>query len=548
MGIEKLATGINGLDQVLSGGYPAHRSTLIQGGPGTGKTILAVFFLYKQLEKGDSSVFVTCDESPENILNHMRNFGLDVDKYLQQKKLNFVDLRPVLDQDIVGEYELSALLLRIQAVCQPESVIVIDSIQNLFLGLLPKDPRIELLRLLDWVHSQKLTALVTASATNAHFSMELFEEHSMDCVIGLNMLFSNNLMTRYLTVTKYRSSGHGTNQYPYSIQCDGIFLLPITATRLIGGVGASFLSTGIKRLDDMLGGEGIIENSVIMFSGTPGTGKTLFASRLGESLLQNNHRVLFVNFEETTEDLIRNVHSAGIDLQSFIDSGQLRVLSSRSVEMGLEEHIISIIKNVNEHQATGVIVDPLSSLADMGSYTDVKMLLIRFVNYLKNLGVTLVFTELLKSKKSNRYHLAVSSMADTWIMLRSLESSSEFNRLIHVVKSRGSATSNQVKEFIISGQGIQIEDPFVGEGGMVFGTEKRIRIKQEESKRAEIKAELVEIESMLEGLGDEYDAHKHLEDVEYTEKRIELEAKRKALMRFIQNAELRTEFSRKLRE
>ncbi|MES9992041.1 MAG: circadian clock protein KaiC [Candidatus Thiodiazotropha sp.] len=521
---KKISTGLKGLDTVLKGGYPAASPTLLKGGPGTGKTVFSLGFTHAQLRQGGSAVIATCDESPERLVGYMDSFGMEGTEHLASGRLVILDFRPNLDETVVGEYDLSPILLRISHAIENSGaqILIIDSLQNLLLGLGVDKPRKEILELFDWIRDKGVTTLVTMSASLDDQQPSLLEEYAVDCVIHLSQNLDNQLMTRYLRVLKMRGSAHGSNSYPFSLTRRGVSLLPITATHLDGTMELERISTGIPRIDSMLGGEGYYKGASLMISGRSGSGKTILASSLLNQVLQQGEKAIYVSFEESQSDLKRNLQSVGIDLTNHLESGQLLIHSGRAIEMGLEDHLITIIDLVETESPRLLVLDPVSALMDMGSSRMVKMLMIRFISHIKTVGTTLVLTELLPDASADYSDLAISSLVDTWFRLRQVESNGELNRLIYVVKSRGSKTSNQVKEFTIGENGILLEDPYIGEGEVVVGSARVTRIKQEQEAMDRKRYELDQIEQALSTLQTAYESKQKVLGAEYESEKSEL--------------------------
>ncbi|MDF1757839.1 MAG: circadian clock protein KaiC [Legionellaceae bacterium] len=470
----KVSTGIQGLDKILNGGYLEHCPTLIKGGPGCGKTVFTLFFAKARVKDNCPVVYVTCDESGDSILSHMDSFGLEGSNMVSENMLKILDLRPVFDDEVYGEFDLSAVLLRIEQAAKKIGAksLVIDSLQSLLLGFEGYDAQVDLLKIFNWARKHDITILTTIADDSSNLNTNIYEEYIVDCAIELKQQLSNNLMTRYLRIVKLRGSAHGSNNFPFSIFSKGIFLFPITDTTLKTNFINEYISTGIKKLDKMLGGKGIRVGSPIMFSGRSGTAKSLFSAIFAGSSAAAGKKTLILSFEESPEDFINHAKSININLSPHIKTGMLEIKSHRSVQMGLEDHFISILELNERENFEVIIIDPISSLLDLGSEIDIKMMFIRFITYMKTKQITLFFNELLKDKSKEKSQLGLSSLTDSWVRLKAIESNGEFNRMIYVVKSRGEKTSNQIKEFIITSRGIEIEDPYVGEHEMVFGTKK----------------------------------------------------------------------------
>lgn len=499
MNEHKITSGLKGLDTILNGGYPLESPTLIKGGPGTGKTVFSLSFVHAQLQQGNAAVIVTCDESPQRLVGYMDDFGMSGSQHLNDGRLLLRDFRPITNEMVVGEYDLSPILLRISNAIETSGakVLVIDSLQNMLIGIGKPEPRLELLELFDWVRDKGVTTLVTMSGAESVRPFSLLEEYAVDCVIHLSQKIENNLMTRYLRVLKMRGSSHGSNNYPFSLTDKGVSLLPITATRLDKEMQAVRVSTGNAHIDDMLGGEGYLKGVSLMISGRAGSGKTILAATIMTQVLQQGGKAVYVSFEESEGELKNNLLSVDLDLAQHIDGGQLLVHSGRAVEKGLEDHLIAIINLIDQESPELLVLDPVSALIDMGSSKQVKQLMIRFISYVKGLGTTLVLNELLPDISEDYSDLAISSLVDTWFRLRQVEGNGELNRLINVVKSRGSKTSNQIKEFNITDQGISVEEPYIGDGELVVGSAKAARIEQDRERAERKLYELEDVEQEL---------------------------------------------------
>ncbi|MCG7868772.1 MAG: circadian clock protein KaiC [Candidatus Thiodiazotropha taylori] len=547
----RINTGVVGLDEILDGGYMKKSAILLKGGPGTGKTVFSLCFAYDQLRQGESAVIVTCEEAPERLLDHMEALGQSASQAYADGRLKILDFRPGLEDQVSGEYELSAALLRISHALEATNsqCLVLDSLHNLLLGMTNSgEPRVEIMQLFDWAREKDIATLVTISESPVITKKNLLEEYAVDCVIHLTQTLEDHLMTRYLRVIKLRGSAHGTNDYPFSLRSDGIRVLPITATRLDKGARSTRTSTGIATLDNMLGGDGYFDGSALMFSGRSGSAKTVFAASLAVAAVKQGQKALFISFEEAPGDLEQNLASVGMDLQKHTNSGGLTVTSHRAAECGLEEHLIRILEQVELHNPDLLVLDPVSSLADMGSTRQVKMLLIRFVAHIRSLGTTLLFTELMPDASEDFSNLSISSLVDTWFRLRQVESNGEFNRLINVIKSRGSATSNQTKEFLVTEHGIEIEDPYIGSGEMVFGSAKAAKIQQDLENQRQQEAELSRLQSALAAEQQGHESTIATLNAEFEEKRKALQEQFDRLKRQQEHAQKQRNKMQEVRE
>jgi circadian clock protein KaiC len=484
--------------------------------------VFSLSFVHAQLQQGVAAVIATCDESPERLVGYMDDFGMSGSKHLEEGRLLIRDFRPNLSETVVGEYDLSPILLRISNAIETSDakVLVLDSLQNLLIGIGKLEPRQELLELFDWVRDKGVTTLVTMSGPETVGQNSLLEEYAVDCVIHLSQVIEYNLMTRYLRVLKLRGSSHGSNNYPFSLTNEGVSLLPVTATRLDKEMQVARVSTGIGRIDEMLGGEGYIKGASLMISGRAGSGKTILSATIMAQVLEQGGKAIYISFEESESELKSNLQSVDLNLAQHVDSGQLLIHSGRAIEKGLEDHLISIIELLDRESPELLVLDPVSALMDMGSSKQVKMIMIRFISYIKARGTTLVLTELLPDVSEDFSDLAISSLVDTWFRLRQVESNGELNRLINVVKSRGSRTSNQVKEFTIGDHGINVEDPYIGEGELVIGSAKSARIEQELEEVERKRYELDEVKQALAALEDAHESRQKALGAEFeTEKR-----------------------------
>ncbi|HFT7238826.1 TPA: circadian clock protein KaiC [Legionella pneumophila] len=550
MNIYKTKTGVKGLDDVLNGGYIKNEPTLLKGGPGTGKTIFTLFFTHEQLKSNNNVIYITCDESPEKIIAHMDGFNLEGGKFLQEGKFLILDFTPVLSDEVAGEFNINALLLRIEQAQQKikANTLIIDSLQSILLGIKNYDPNYELLRLFQWARQKNLTVLTTMAETQTILQTEIYDEYVVDCAIELKQKVNNDLMTRYLRIIKNRGSSHGTNEYPFSITHKGISLLPITSTKLNTTIPAEYLRTGIKVLDRMLDNKGYQTGSQIIISGRSGTAKTLFAASFAQSAVRQGKKVLFISFEESPNDLIRHVKSINIDLMKYITKKKLHINARRPVEMGLEDHIISIIELAEEKQFDVLILDPITSLLDLGNAMEVKRLFIRFISHMKFLNKTIFLTELIPDYFKEVTMLGLSSLTGTWIRLSNLESNGEFNRLIHIAKARGIKTSNQIKEFYITDKGINIQAPYLGDNQMIFGSQKLAHILKEKQELQMRKEEIKRIELEIDKLLETQRAQLKIQEAQFLSKKTELIAKKNELIAKEEALVKRMESNKLLRE
>lgn len=473
--LEKAPTGLSGLDEVLSGGLPRGRPTLVCGAAGCGKTLLSMQFLVRgALDYGEPGVFIAFEERPEDLALNVSSLGFDLED-LQQRKLLSIDYIRVEPQEIIenGEYDLEGLFLRLGLAIDEVGAkrVVIDTLEMLLGGLANYGVvRAELRRLFEWLKERGVTAIITAERGDGKLTRHGLEEYVSDCVIVLDHRVVDQISTRRLRVVKYRGSTHGTNEYPFLIDEGGISVLPITSVGLDHSVSDERLSSGVTRLDHMLGGGGYYRGSTVLVSGTAGSGKSSLASHFAKAVCTAGERALYLSFEESPQQIMRNMRAISVDLRPCVDAGLLRFATSRPTAHGLETHLAMIHRLVRDFRPSAVILDPVSNFADNGGGSDSHRMLIRLVDYLKGEGVTAFMTSLTAGGAAlEQTETGISSVVDTWLLVRAFELNGERNRGLYVLKSRGMAHSNQVREFLITSQGIDLLDVYVGPGGVLTG-------------------------------------------------------------------------------
>jgi circadian clock protein KaiC len=460
--LTKAPTGIDGLDQLTHGGLPAGRTTLVCGGAGCGKTLLAASFLANgALHFGEPGVFMGFEENAEELVVNVASIGFDLDRLIAQRMIA-VDYVRVQRAEIeeTGEYDLEGLFIRLNhAIDQIDAKrVVLDTIETLFGGLSAEAMlRAELRRLFGWLKDKGVTAIVTGERGDGQLTRHGLEEYVSDCVILLDHRVDDQVSTRRLRIVKYRGSAHGTNEYPFLIDDQGLAVVPITAADLNHEVSDERISTGIPDLDEMLGGQGYYRGSSILVSGMAGSGKTSVATHFADAACSRGERCLYFAFEESPAQLIRNMRSIGFDLARWVDRGLLRVSASRPSLYGLEMHLATIYRQVDQFEPAAVVVDPISSLLSEGTQADVHAMLLRLIDHLKARGCTTLLTELTHGSIEVALTGArVSSLMDSWLLLLNRESAGERNRQLYLLKSRGMAHSNQVREFLLSDRGIEL--------------------------------------------------------------------------------------------
>ncbi|MBZ4041037.1 circadian clock protein KaiC [Flavobacterium hibisci] len=477
----KSPTGIDGLDDITNGGFPKGRPTLICGGAGCGKTLLSMQFLIKGItEYNEPGVFMSFEEPSDDLTLNVKSLGFDIEKLKADKKL-IVDHVRVERSEIeeAGEYDLDGLFIRLgHAIDSIKATrVVLDTVESLFGGLDNQAIlRAELRRLFHWLKAKGVTAIVTGERGEATLTRQGLEEYVSDCVIVLDHRVIDQVSTRRLRIVKYRGSTHGTNEYPFLIDTDGISVLPITSLKLDNEVSSDVVSTGVPGLNEMFKGGGFYRGSNILVSGTAGTAKTTIASYFANEQCEKNEKTIYFAFEESPQQLIRNMKSIGIDLQKHIKKGTLQIHSSRPSLNGLELHLLTLRKLIKEYVPTTIIIDPISNLITVGSQDEVRSMLVRLIDMLKAHNITALFTSLNKRTDEFRPDLAeesVSSLVDIWITVRDMEGIGERNRGIFIVKARGMGHSNKVREFVITNEGIELLDVELGPKGILTGSERQ---------------------------------------------------------------------------
>ena len=488
--LSKAPTGINGLDEITGGGLPRGRPTLVCGSAGCGKTMLALEFLVRGATQfGEPGVFMMFEENAQELTANVRSLGFDLDKLVAKKNILLDHVRVECSEiEETGEYDLEGLFIRLGHAIDSIGAkrVVLDTVEALFAGL-PNHAilRAELRRLFRWLKDRGMTAIITGEKGEASITRYGLEEYVADCVITLDHRVAEQICTRRLRVVKYRGTAHGTNEYPFIIGERGLSVLPITSLQLAHRASAERILTGIARLDDMLGGQGLYRGSSVLVTGSAGTGKSSIAAKFADTACRRGERTLLFAYEESSEQLLRNMRSIGIDLAPWVKKGLLQIHCSRPSMHGLEQHLVMMHDTVLAFRPGIVVVDPISNLTLDDSELAVRPTLMRLIDFLKKLQITSVFTSLTSGGTATSApedsQMGVSSLMDTWLLLRNVEFNGERNRLIYVLKSRGMAHSNQVREFVLSDAGIDLRAVYLGEDRVLTGT---ARVAQEAQERA----------------------------------------------------------------
>lgn len=485
--LKKAPTGIQGLDEITFGGLPAGRPTLICGSAGCGKSMFGAEFLVKGIHDYDEpGVLVTFEETPDDIISNVASLGFDFRGLIEEKKLvidHVVVNREQIDEN--GEFDLEGLFIRLGYAVDSIGAkrVVLDTIESLFSGFENQAIlRSELRRLFGWLKDRGLTTIITAERGEGTLTRQGLEEYVSDCVILLDHRVSGQVSTRRLRIVKYRGSTHGTNEYPFLIDSDGISVLPISSSDMNYEVSDKRIDTGVTELNDMLQG-GYYEGSSILLSGTAGTGKSTLAAHLADATCKAGRKCLYFSFEESPQQIVRNTSTIGLNLGQYLESGLLDIQSSRPTSFGLEMHLVQMHKKVETFQPDVVVVDPISNLRTNSSAEESAEMLVRLIDFLRSRGITTFMVSLTRSghglQTSNE---DLSSMVDAWLLLRDVETYGERNRIMYVLKARGTPHSNQLREFVIARDGIHLVPAYMGSQGVLTGS---ARIAQENLERIE---------------------------------------------------------------
>ena len=485
--LPKCPTGINGLDEITSGGFPRGRPTLICGEAGCGKTLMAVEFLVRGATQfGEPGVMMSFEETEPELKANAASLGFDLDRLVRTRKiaLDYVHIEPSEIQES-GEYDLEGLFARLNHAIDSIGAkrVVLDTLEALFGGFRNEAIlRAEFRRLFRWLKSKGVTAVITGERGSGQLTRSGLEEYVSDCVILLDHRVCDQIATRHLRIVKYRGSLHGTNEFPFLIGGDGISVLPITSLGLTHEVSTERVGTGIPRLDAMLGRRGFFRSSSILLTGTPGTGKTIVSANFADAACRRGERTMFFSFEESPNQIIRNMHSIGLHLDPHVKKGLLQFHSTRPSLYGLEMHLATMFKEIATFRPQVVVVDPITSMMNTGTPSECRAMVTRLVDYLKANQITSLFTSLTRGGHSlHQSEAAMSSLMDSWLLLQDLEGNGERNRVLYVLKARGMAHSNQVREFLISNHGVDLVDAYIGPSGVLTGSARAAQAAREKA-------------------------------------------------------------------
>jgi circadian clock protein KaiC len=461
--LEKVPTGIRGLDQVTHGGFPKGRTALVCGGPGAGKTLLGLEFLVRgALLYNEPGVCIALEETAEELVTNVASLGHNLPALIRAKKLaiDYVHIERKQIEE-TGEYDLEGLFIRLRAAIEQVKAkrVLLDTIELLFLGLNNEGiVRAELRRLFHWLKDAGVTAVVTAEIGNQSLTRYGLEEYVADCVIVLDHRVTEQVSTRRLRVVKYRGSSHGTNEYPFLLDDEGISVVPITSLGLTHTASTERISSGIPSLDVMLERKGFFRGSSVLVTGTAGTGKSSFSAAFAHAACGRGERALYFAYEESPSQILRNMGSVGVKLDKWLKNDLLRIHATRPTAAGLESHLAHMYQEIQEFSPSVVIVDPITNLVAAGDLHSVKAMLTRLIDFLKLKNVTAMFTNLVFGAGiMEETAIGISSLMDSWMVLRDVSQGEEERiRTLHLLKSRGMPHDTREHKFTLSNKGIQI--------------------------------------------------------------------------------------------
>ena len=543
--LAKTPSGIKGLDEITEGGLPLGRPTLVCGSAGCGKTLMAMEFLVRgATEYGEPGVFMAFEETAEELSQNVRSLGFDVETLVRQKRL-FVDYVRIERGEIeeTGDYDLEGLFIRLGHAIDSVGAkrVVLDTIEVLFGGLTNETIlRAELRRLFRWLKDRGVTAMITGERGEGALTRHSLEEYVSDCVILLDHRVMNDTSTRRMRIVKYRGSSHGTNEYPFLIDEEGFSVLPITSIGLQHKVTDERVPTGIARLDTMLDGQGYYRGSTVLVSGTAGSGKSSVAATFVDAASRRGERTLYMAFEEAPAQIIRNMRSIGLDLEPWAKKGLLHFHAARASLYGLETHLAVLHKQVKELAPRVLVLDPITNLLHTGaSRKEVTDTLTRLIDFLKMQGITVLMTSLTSGEKGpqEKTDVDISSLVDTWLLLRDIELGGERNRAMYILKSRGMPHSNQIREFLMTTRGIELADVYLGAEGVLTGS---ARVSQE----AREKAAILERQQAVEARQRELERKREALEARIAALRKEFEAESEELQRRLGEEKARVDVSR----
>ena len=560
VGLQKERTGIPGFDEITTGGLPAGRPTLVCGSAGAGKTLFAMEFLVRGATLyNEPGVFISFEETSDELATNVASLGFDLKELIADQKLvlDYVFIeRSEIEE--TGEYDLEGLFLRLGHAIDEIGAkrVVLDTLEALF-SALPNEAiiRAELRRLFRWLKERGVTALITCERGEQTLTRYGLEEYVADCVILLDHRVENQISTRRLRIVKYRGTSHGTNEYPFIIDDKGFSVLPITSLSLNHKAPTQRVSTGIPRLDNMLAGKGFYRGSSILVSGTAGTGKSTIAAHFVDAACRRGERALFFAFEESQDQIIRNMRSVGIDLEQYLKQGLLKFKNARPSNFGLEVHLALIHKTISEYKPDVVVIDPITNFLAVADAPETKSMLTRLIDFLKKEQVTAMFNSLTNSSSDIEDSVVgVSSLMDTWLLVKNVETNGERNRGLYILKARGIAHSNQIREFLLTNHGIDLIDTYVGSDGVLMGSARAAQTAREaaaaverqvsrQRKERELKRKQQLYEAQLVSLKSQYESERDmlLKELEEEQQRESVAASQRVQMARMRHADINVE-------
>ena len=560
VGLQKERTGIPGFDEITTGGLPAGRPTLVCGSAGAGKTLFAMEFLVRGATLyNEPGVFISFEETSDELATNVASLGFDLKELIADQKLvlDYVFIeRSEIEE--TGEYDLEGLFLRLGHAIDEIGAkrVVLDTLEALF-SALPNEAiiRAELRRLFRWLKERGVTALITCERGEQTLTRYGLEEYVADCVILLDHRVENQISTRRLRIVKYRGTSHGTNEYPFIIDDKGFSVLPITSLSLNHKAPTQRVSTGIPRLDNMLAGKGFYRGSSILVSGTAGTGKSTIAAHFVDAACRRGERALFFAFEESQDQIIRNMRSVGIDLEQYLKQGLLKFKNARPSNFGLEVHLALIHKTISEYKPDVVVIDSITNFLAVADAPETKSMLTRLIDFLKKEQVTAMFNSLTNSSSDIEDSVVgVSSLMDTWLLVKNVETNGERNRGLYILKARGIAHSNQIREFLLTNHGIDLIDTYVGSDGVLMGSARAAQTAREaaaaverqvsrQRKERELKRKQQLYEAQLVSLKSQYESERDmlLKELEEEQQRESAAASQRVQMARMRHADINVE-------
>ena len=463
--LEKCPSGIKGFDEITKGGFPKNRTTLVSGATGTGKTLFGIDFLISGAIKfKETGVFMSFEETEDELFKDVASLNLDLQGLVKRKKILIEHV--IFERSDLQEtdFNLEGIFVRLEHAIDSIGAkrVVLDSIESLFAGITNAGIlRLEIKRLFRWLKEKQVTTIVTGEPGKEYYTSHGLEQYISDCVILLDNRVKEQIAIRRIRVVKYRGSQHGTNEYPFVIDNDGLSVIPITSAGLDQPGTGKKVSTGIPSLDKMFRGKpGFTRGSTVLASGTAGTGKTSLAAAFALASCKRGERCLFLSYEESSGQLIQNMSSIGIHFEPMVKAGLLKIVSTRPSFFGLEMHLLDLYKLIAEFKPKAVVIDPLTSLIGEGDQREIRSMITRMIDLLKSHGITTFFTSLVSSAAQNDTsgEIGVSSLIDTWIVVRELEEDAGKKRIrgLFIVKSRGTGHESDVHKLVLSDDGITL--------------------------------------------------------------------------------------------